>query len=219
MKQFIVLLLICVGGYYLYTHGLSAVMQKANLNPREITQDGKIPQGPGASRVLGLPEIAPERSSGLKISTANLNLVETAVINTYDAAVCFAFVEMVYASGSAETPKVINKYLSIFDLPEDKNKLLPLLTKYKDRQTLKILEDLMNRGVFSRKMLLKKISEYNTQESLDSIKRASESKIAALQADAKQLYNDLRNWDKESEGTQTPTAHRRAALMSGEGGY
>lgn len=219
MKQLIVLLLIVGGAYYFYNNGLSAVMQKANLNPRDFTQEGKAAKTTAAPASAGLPEIAPERSSGLKMNANNMSLVETTVFNTYDSAVCFAYVEMIYASGSANAPKVINKYLATFDLPEDKNKILPLVTRYKDKQSLRILEDFMNKGVFSRKMLLKKISEYNTKDSLDTIKRASESKISAIQEDAKELYNELLNWDKMEGGDKKSNAQRAAALMGGASGY
>lgn len=213
MKSFIVLLLIIGGGYYWYTHGLSTVLSKANLSPKEFVRDGKSAKAELPS-MAGLPEIAPERSSGLKMSAQNMNLVETTVFNTYDSNVCYAYTEMVYASGSANAPKVINKYLSTFTLPEEKNKILPLITRYKDKQSLRILEDFMKRGVFSRKMLLKKISEYHTDESTEVVKRTMENNLSPIKEEAKEIYNELMNWDKISTGDKVPAARRIAGLMN-----
>ncbi|MGN0022737.1 MAG: hypothetical protein ACI352_01715, partial [Elusimicrobiaceae bacterium] len=198
---------------YWYTHGLAKVIARTNVSPKEFVQNGKSAKAELPS-MAGLPEIAPERSSGLKMSAQNMNLVETTVFNTYDSNVCYAYTEMIYASGSANAPKVINKYLATFTLPEEKNKILPLITKYKDKQSLRILEDFMKRGVFSRKMLLKKISEYHTDASTDVIKRTAENNLSPIKEEAKEIYNELINWDKVSTGDKVPAARRIAGLMN-----
>lgn len=214
MKQIIILLLVLGGGYYFYTHGLQQALSKVNMDPKsnlqETSKDGNSP----SLKKGGLPEIAPERLSGLKVSNKTMGLVETTVFNTYDADVCYAFTEMIYASGSAATPRVVDKYLAAFTLPEDKNKLIALITRYKDRQSLKILEDLMNKGTFSRKMLLNKIADYHTEESNALIKKTAESGKGNLASEAKEVYSELLNWDKMKSGDKTPTARRMQELMT-----
>ena len=67
MKQIIVLLLIIGGGYYLYNNGLSDVLRKANLDPKDFVEGVKEATGGtvgGVSKAAELPEIAPERASG-----------------------------------------------------------------------------------------------------------------------------------------------------------
>ncbi len=194
MKQIIVLLLVIGGGYYLYTHGLSEVMKKVNLNPKDLVEEVKEATGGTLGGILKsneLPEIAPERTGGLKMNAANMGLVETTVFNTYDTDVCFAYTEMIYESGSASAPNVINKYLSMFTLPEDKNKILPLVTKYRDKQTLKILEDFLKRGVFPRNMLLKKISEYRNKEALEVIKSVADNPSSPARNEAQSIYSEM----------------------------
>ena len=217
MKQIIILLLILGGGYYFYIHGLQQAFSKVNFSsgatlgekPKETNS-----QSPSMSKKGSLPEIAPERLYGLKVSNKTMGLVETTVFNTYDADVCYAFTEMIYASGSAATPRIVEKYLSTFTLPEDKNKLIALITRYKDKQSLRILEDLMNKGVFSRKMLLGKIADYHTEESNDLVKKTAESAKGNLAAEAKEVYSELVNWDKMKAGDKTPTARRMQELMN-----
>ncbi len=228
MKQIIVLLLIIGGGYYLYTHGLADVMKKANLDPKDFVEEVKEATGgtiAGVTKTSSeLPEIAPERESGLKMNAANMRLVETTVFNTYDTDVCFAYTEMIYASGSASAPKVINKYLSTFTLPEDKNKILPLVTKYKDKQSLKILEDFLKRGVFSRSMLLKKISEYRNKEALAVIKSIADNPSSPVRDEAQNIYSEMitQSWytgaqpsaGKIGTGDKQLASHRIATLMN-----
>ena len=227
MKQIIVLLLIIGGGYYLYNNGLSDVLRKANLDPKDFVEGVKEATGGtvgGISKAAELPEIAPERASGLKMNAANMRLVETTVFNTYDTDVCFAYTEMIYASGSASAPKVINKYLATFTLPEDKNKILPLVTKYKDKQSLKILEDFLKRGVFSRSMLLKKISEYRNKEALAVIKSVADTPSSPVRDEAQNIYSEMitQSWytGVQSAASQIGTGdkqlatHRIAALMN-----
>ena len=191
MKQIIVLLLVIGGGYYFYTHGLAEVLKKANLNPKDFVTEVKEATTGLALAYSGLPEIAPERSGGLKMNPANMRLVETTVFNTYDTDVCFAYTEMIYSSGSVSAPKVIDKYLTTFTLPEDKNKILPLVTKYKDKQTLKILEDFLKRGVFSRSMLLRKIAEYRSKEALDIIKTVADTPSSPVRDEAQNIYSEM----------------------------
>lgn len=231
MKQFIVLLLVIAAGYYFYTHGLQQTFKKINLEPEAIVQESVKENKNTAvapKQETGLPEIAPERSSGLKMDNRNMNLLETTVFNTYDAKTCFAYVEMVYASGSSAASKVINKYLATFDLAEDRNKIIPLITKYKDKQSLKILEDLKKRGYFSKKILDAKIAEYDAYEAKnenrntsleDTDKNASGNDTVAndekhsLADEAKDMYSEIVNWNKMEAGKKVSPAKRLQGLM------
>ncbi len=220
MKQFIILLLILGGGYYFYTHGLQQTFQKINLEPKTLIKEQKkednnpVSASPNSQK-NGLPEIAPERLSGLKISSSNMNKVEEVVFNTYDADTCFAYVDMIYSSGSSASARVINKYLTTFDVPDDRNKIITLITKYKDKQSLKILEDLMKRGAFSRKMLLNKIAQYNTEESTDVIKKVAESSNNdSLAAEAKSMLSEIINFNKMESGNRQTAARRMQMLMN-----
>ena len=218
MKQFIILLLILGGGYYFYTHGLQQTFQKINLEPKTIVKEqvkesssnNTVPSANAQQK--GLPEIAPERLAGLKMSNSSMNKVEEVVFNTYDADTCFAYVEMVYSSGSSASPRVINKYLTTFDVPEDRNKIIPLITKYKDKQSLKILEDLMKHGAFSKKMLLNKIAQYNTDESSNMIRKVAEGSDS-LADEAKAMLSELVNFNKMESGKKQPSARRMQMLM------
>ena len=72
----------------------------------------------------------------------------------------------------------------------------------------------MKRGVFSRKMLLKKISEYHTEESKDVVKRTAENNLSPIKEEAKDMLYELMNWDKVPTGDRVPAARRVAGLMN-----
>ena len=63
-------------------------------------------------------------------------------------------------------------------------------------------------------MLLKKISEYHTDASTDVIKRTAENNLSPIKEEAKEIYNELINWDKVSTGDKVPAARRIAGLMN-----
>lgn len=185
MKQLILVLLLLGGGYYLYNNGFLNVIKQAKIDPKSFI--GEIKGAAGAVSYKGLPEKNDSRGTGLKGADANIKLVENTIFATYDANTCYAYTEMAYMSGSNDSEKIITRYLANFTLPEEKNKILTLVTRYKDKQTLEILRQLFNRGTFSRKMLLNKIAEYRSPEVVAIIQQAKSDSNMSVSKEAEAI--------------------------------
>jgi hypothetical protein len=195
MKQLIILILLVGGGYYLYNNGFLKVFSNAKLSPKEFLSDVKnaasnsITSAAGASRTL--PEKAPERSLNLSINKAGLTALENAVFASYDSRAAYALAELVYGAGLSDGDRVINRYLSAFTLAEEKNRILTLLGRYRDRESFEMLLKYYNRGTFSRKTLLRKLADFKSPEAAEFLTGVLNDNNAALRAAAEAIVSEV----------------------------
>ena len=182
MKQLLFLILIVGIGYFLFKGGIGRVLSKANINTKGLITD--ITQTVDENFI---PDTAPERSNFKVTNSNSLARIRENVFITYDPDICFSMVDLVYSSGSTEALSYINEYLSMFSLPEDKAKVLNLLSQYKDRQTLSILITLYKNGSLGRSNLLNVLSAYHTAEVAQIIHNAAASSNDSLAQTAKKL--------------------------------
>lgn len=199
MKQLLFLVILVVMGYFIFQGGLGRVLSKANISTKGLLSD--ITQTVDANFI---PEVASERSSFKTSDGGSFNHIKNNVFITYDPDVCYALVDLVYSSGSFEAAPLINEYLSMFSLPEDQAKILNLLNKYKDRQTLRILLNLYKKGSIERAKLLNVLSGYHTPEVAQTIHSAAESMDDMVLAQtAKKLEGTFAEEKWYKDGLQT----------------
>lgn len=190
MKQLIVVLLLLGGGYYLYNNGfLNVIKGQIGVNS-QFFMDGKA-SGTKQPVKQGLPDKEPSRAGGLKGNLENIRLIERTIFDSYDAAACYAYVEIAYANGSDDSAMLINRYLNAFTLPEEKAKILNMLLAYKDKQTLDILKNFFDRGVFSKKVLLRKIADFKSYEVAPIITEAMKDPNPSVAAEAKLINEEI----------------------------
>ncbi len=209
MKQLIVVLLLLGGGYYLYNNGfLNVIKGQIGVNS-QFFMGGNNSASKTVAK-LGLPEKEPSRAGGLKGATENIKTVERTIFDTYDASACYAYVEMAYANGSDDSALLINRYLNAFTLPEEKAKIFNMLLMYKDKQTLDILKNFFDRGVFSRKVLLRKIADFKSFEVAPIITEAMKDPNASVAAEAKLINDEISQqpWYNQPTADGTPTLKR-----------
>ena len=134
-----------------------------------------------------------------------MNLLKENAFITYDPDICFALVDLVYSSGSPDALPYINEYLTMFSLPEDKARVLNLLSQYKDRQTLGMLLTFYKNGSLSRSNLLNALSVYHTAEVAQIIHNATTSTNDSLAQTAKKLEKSFEEekWYKNGLEEQT----------------
>jgi len=189
MKQLIVVLLLLGGGYYLYTNGfLNVIKSQVGVNSEAFMGDKQKAVAPKTS---GLPDIDPLRTDALKGKTEDMGRIEKVVFDAYDPDTCFSFVELAYENGADNVEILINKYINAFQTPEARGKILALLSKYKDRQTLEILKNFLLRGTFPKKVLLNKIAAFKCAEIVPVINDAMKSSDASLAAEAKKVNDEI----------------------------
>ncbi len=194
MKQLLFVIIIAVVGYFIFQGGVGRVFSKANINTKGLLAD--ITQTIDENYI---PDIAQERSNFRESISNSLGNVKTTVFMTYDPEVCFSLIDIVYSSGGSQAETLINEYLSMFTLPEDRAKILGLLGKYKDRQTLRILLNLYKNGTLGRVSLLNALSVYHTPEVAQIINNAVSSENAALSQTAAKLEESFaeQKWYKD----------------------
>ncbi|MDR1684138.1 MAG: HEAT repeat domain-containing protein [Elusimicrobiota bacterium] len=188
MKQLILILLLLGGGYYLYTNGFLNVLKQLT----GAQTSGEIVQGITGSQLLvpkaaPLPLRMPERAGREGLILGHLNRLEESVFISYDAAACFGLAELVYAAGLDDGPRLIDRYLRVFTMPQERNLILTLLGKYKDKETLDILIKFYNRNTFARRALLRLIGDFKTAEALPVIRAALQDQNAAVRAEAQAI--------------------------------
>lgn len=185
MKQLLFLVILVVIGYFIFQGGLGRVLSKANINTKGLITD--ITQTVDTNFI---PDIAAERSNFKTSNAGSFGHIKNTVFMTYDPDVCYALVDLTYSSGSQAAAALIDEYLTMFSLAEDKAKILNLLSQYKDRQTLRILLNLYKNGSLSRGNLLNVLSEYHTPEVAQIIHNATTNiNNEALAQAAKKLEN------------------------------
>ena len=194
MKQILFLLVLVLVGYFVLWSGATRVLYNAGLNPQKLVTSvvTEIDED-------FIPEIDPVRN-GFKYTNANsFNKVKENVFITYDPSVCFALVDLAYSSGSAEAESLIRRYLTMFTLPEDSDKVLNLLKSYKDKQTLNILLSLYSKSKMPKAGILNVLASYHTPEVAQTIKNATSSKDYVLAQTARTLEETFKEhkWYKE----------------------
>jgi hypothetical protein len=209
MKQLILIIILAGGGYYFYTHGFLNVFNKLKLSPKEFVSDIKSATSIAAAAKT-LPVRAQERTcAACSANRPSLYSLETAAFTAYDAKAVFALLELSYYSGLNDTERIMNKYLTNFSGSGDKGRVLTLMTKYQDKETLRYLVRFFNNGTFARRTLLRKIAEYKVSESAAVIKIALEDKNAGVRAEAEQLDEELKDeaWYIDNKKLTLPLKH------------
>ena len=203
MKQLLIIMLLAGGGYYIYHNGFLKVLNDMKLSPKEFISDMKgAASSLTASPEGNLPSRAAERACQASVAKANFNALENAVFAAYNSKAAYALAEMAYSLGMEESEGLINKYLATFSRAEEKNRILALITRYKDKESLDMLNKFFIRGVFARKTLMRKIADYKTPEAAEVIQAAAESQNASMRAAAQEVYEEVNNEQWYISGTQ-----------------
>lgn len=188
MKKLILIIILIAGGYFLLKGGLGGVIQKLDVNPNDIVSNITEKVIPGT-----LPEVAPERK-GLNASAPHyIKVIKNNIFMTYDPALCFALVDMYYSSGYSDSLGLILEYIKMFDLPEDKARVLILLGRYRDQQTFDIMKNLYDQNIFTKTLLLKKMAVFHSRGAALLIKQEMQNpdeKISETANDLAKMYKE-----------------------------
>jgi hypothetical protein len=203
MKQLLIILLLAGGGYYVYHNGFIKVLSDMKLSPKEFVADMKDAASSLSEQTQAgkLPQRAPERACQASVSKANFGALESAVFASFDSKAAYALVEMAYSLGMEESEGIINKYLAAFPRASEKNRILTLITKYQDKDSLDMLNKFFIRGVFARKTLIRQIADYKTPEAAEVIQAAVDDKNAVLRDAAREVYEEVKNEQWYISGT------------------
>ena len=186
MKHILFLFVVIVAGYFVFWGGTTAALSKADITPKDLMSN--VAAGVDQNFI---PDIAVNRR-GFKYNNSNsFGKVKDNVFMTYDPEICFAFIDIAYSSGGGEAESLIREYLKMFTLPEDRAKVLKLLTSYKDKQTLRMLLSFYQDELLERANLLNVLSTYRTPEVAQIINNAVSSDNLILAQTAKQLANNF----------------------------
>lgn len=186
MKQILFLIVLALVGYFVLWGGTTRVLYQADINPKKLISN----LASGVDENF-LPELDPSRSGFRYNDASSYNKVKENILMSYDPEICFALVDIVYASGSGDSEYLIKKYLEMFTLPEDSGKILNLLKNYKDKQTLRILLSLYNNSDVSKSSLLNLLVDYHTPDVAKIIKEATLSEDLILAQTAQGLVDTI----------------------------
>lgn len=208
MKQLLFVVILVVIGYFIFQGGLGRVLSKANINTKGLITD--ITQTIDDNYI---PDVAAERSN-FKTSNGNsFANIKNTIFMTYDPDVCFSLVDLAYSSGSTEAGVLIDEYLAMFSLAEDKAKIINLLSQYRDRQTLRILLSLYKNGSLGKVNLLNVLSGYHTPEVAHIIHNAVSSTNDLLAQTAKKLEDSFAEEKWYKEGLETKVNEEEKAAL------
>lgn len=194
MKQILFLIILVLVGYFVLWGGTTRVLYKADISPKSLLTN----LASGVDEDF-LPEVDPSRNGFKYTNSASFGKIKENIFITYDPDVCFAFIDLVYSSGSRDSEALIRQYLTMFTLPEDAAKVLNLLKSYKDKQTMGILLSLYKTSDISKSSILNTLSDYHTPEVAQTIKSATLSEDLVLAQTAQNLADSLgeQRWYKE----------------------
>ena len=194
MKQILFLIVLISIIYFVLWGGTTNVLHRADINPQKIITD----LASGMEENL-LPEKDPSRTGFRYSNSTSYSRIKENVLMSYDANTCFALVDLVYSSGHPDSEALVYKYLEMFVMPEDIDRIVSLIISYKDRQTLRILSNLYKKYDVSKPKLLNILSEYHTPEVAKIIREATLSEDLELAQTAKELANTFgeKKWYKE----------------------
>ena len=186
MKKLIIIALLIAGGYYLYNHNERIL---GDIRPSEMGSSSSA-----AARAGGrLPQKTPERSCRINMPRGNFNALENAAFGTYDQRAAFALVELTYTAGMDEAAQVITRYLSVFTIPEDRWPVLTLVSKFRDRESLDMLNRFLTNGTFPRRTVLNNIAAFKNAEAAAIIRDAMGSQNAAIRSAADAVFEEVKN--------------------------
>ena len=152
MKQLIIIILLAGGGYYLYNNGFLKIFKDMKISPKEFVADVKTAaaESVAAHNFKPMPQRAPERSSGSAISRDYFSALEKAAFASKDSQAVFSLVEIAFNAGLVQTDALISRYLITFTKAEEKNRVLDLASRYKDKDSLNMLNRFFRQGTFPR---------------------------------------------------------------------
>ena len=188
MKQILFLIVLVLVGYFVLWGGTTRVLHKADINPKTIISNLATGVDEGF-----IPEVDPARHGFKYTDSKSYKKIKDNIFLTYDSEICFAFVDLVYSSGSKMSESLMKEYMKIFILPEDYAKILNLLKSYKDKQTLSILLSIYNLETSQelKPVVLNILSEYHTPQIAHLIKDATLSEDEALAQAAQSIVDSL----------------------------
>lgn len=203
MKQILFLIVLVLVGYFVLWGGTTRVLYKADISPKTLISN--IASGVDESF---LPQVDPARHGFKYTNSKSFNTIKNNVFLTYDPEICFAFVDLVYSSGSSYSESVMKEYFKIFVLPEDYMRILNLLKSYKDKQSMNILLTIYNseNNDEIKPAVLTLLAEYHLPEVARLIKGATFSEDEAISKTAQGLSESLAEERWFQEGLKNNTA-------------
>ena len=196
MKQILFLLILAGVCYVIFWGGAVKVLYKADIKPQDLISSI-------ASKVEDadfVPEIATARREFNYTNKSSLSLIKENLFLTYDPDLCFALVDLAYSSNAPEAENLIKDYLNMFALPEDKSKILGLLSAYKDKQTMKILLSLYENNSLDKANLLNILANYHTPEVAQLINKETSNPNQLIAQMASQLVATFKDQEWYKEG-------------------
>ncbi|MDR0952587.1 MAG: HEAT repeat domain-containing protein [Elusimicrobiota bacterium] len=214
MKQLIFILLLIGGVYYLYNSGFLKVIQNTQIDPKGFVSD--IKDAVGSSLSSGrLPDKDSSRGNGIKGDKAAFLKIENTVFAAKSAAAAFALVDIAYANGAADAHQLIDRYISAFNNAKDKNKIINMLGKYRDKQSFNILLKFFNDGALDRKLTIRKIASFKSPEVIKAIESAMASDNSAVRKAAQDMHKTLQKeaWYTQIERKQPLPTQVKESMM------
>ena len=109
MKQILFLIILVLVGYFVLWGGTTRVLYKADISPKSLLTN--IASGVDENF---LPEVDPLRTGFKYTNSHSFGKVKENIFITYDPDICFAFIDLVYSSGSRDAEALIRQYLTMF---------------------------------------------------------------------------------------------------------
>lgn len=198
MKQILLILILAGAVYMIFWSGAIKVLSKADIKPQNLISTI-------AAKVEDenfVPEVATARRSINFTNPDSYQKLKETIFLTYDPDVCFAFVDLAYSSNLSEAGSLIDSYLKMFNLPEDKSRISALLNSYKDKKTLQILLSLYNKGTLDKANLLNMMSVYHTPEVAKLINQETQNENKLISRIATQLAETFKEQDWYVQGLE-----------------
>ncbi len=196
MKQILFVLILAAVCYVIFWGGAIKVLYKADIKPQDLISSI-------ASKVEDtdfVPEIATARREFNSTNKNSLSLIKNNLFLTYDPEVCFALVDLAYSSNAPEAESLIKEYLNMFTLPEDKSKILSLLSAYKDKQTMRILLSLYENSSLDKANLLNILATYHTPEVAQLLNQETSNSNQLISQMANQLVSSFKEQEWYKDG-------------------
>ena len=197
MKQILFILILAAVAYAIFWGGAVKVLYKADIKPQDFISSI-------ASKVEDtdfVPEIATARKEFNYTNKNSFSLIKNNLFLTYDPELCFALLDIAYSSNAPEAEAMIKEYLKMFTLPEDKSKILGLLSAYKDKQTMKIILSLYDSNSLDKANLLNILANYHTPEVAQLINRETTDSNQLISQIANQLATSFKDQEWFKEGS------------------
>ncbi|MBO4706947.1 MAG: hypothetical protein J5594_00070 [Elusimicrobiaceae bacterium] len=169
MKQLLFLLVLGIVGYFVLWGGTTSVVNRADMNPKKL-----ITNIAASIDEDVIPEIDSSRNKFRYTDQNSFKRIKENAFMNYDSDLCASVVDLAYSSGYKESGALIKEYFATFVSSNDINKVLRILSSYKDKQTLKLLlETYNNENITEKASFLRALSAYHTPEVAKIIKEAT----------------------------------------------